>query len=864
MRKAIINYFKNFNIFFLVIKTVILSVVLGTALFILDFYDVPTHVLNQIPSTILVVCILSTLIIIFCWLFHIHFFGLILIASANILDVIFVTSFFSILAYCLFNLTLLQSKYLFPFAVICSVFAALVVFRIVFHFCSQKKAQCLQTNVLDLKDLYNNTFDYTGHGPILIEETEVCYDLLNRGHLINWLAYSIQNCKSDQSFVIGLEGPWGSGKTTIINNVKRILNSDSQSFYVINDFDPWAFGTQEALLWGMYDAIFKSSGTKFSILRSHRMMEQLSSAIVDNYAAGRLIKPIAVDYKNSIESLSAIKEKISSYLQTQNQTIVFFIDNIDRAEAKNVIFLFKLIGTVFSLPKVIYVLSYDRTRVNNIFDETNDVDTHYVDKIIQQEIKVPVITSNQAKALYSVCIENLLLAYGVKKESISSFVPLANYIYSVIPDLRQFKRLINSTFSIAFCRETTLYKPDLLALEAIHFIDPTLYSQIYQNRQYFISHDTLNDAEIWHWSFDEKEFNEQGKAFFDLLFLDNAILKDLLATVFPYVERYKRRQELKSKYYSDDQEYSNISNNMRICSAKYFDLYFNYSSNDYLIISKSIDDFLDAFSKLEDYNSMKKLLKSVLNQISFDNQKEWFEQLQSRIKLCRSNCYYLSKALFSLIYTIDDSQYFMALSAKQRCEVIIAQILCSCADLDFSDFLSAAANEYGKIEIIRELAYWVEHQKDVNEDIIALRKKQLDQLQKSLCKTVFDNNINLYSNDYYHPRNIRGLYSYCKEVCPEAFKPYIASIISEQNIYRIIWDITTQSIGTEYSYSISKESLDIFFDDTTIIENIFSNTQPKTESEKFVKKIYMSSKDGKADFFGDEAVKSTEEIKPTL
>lgn len=865
MRKAIINYFKNFNIFFPVIKSVILSVVLGTALFILDFYNVPTHVLSQIPSTILVVCVLSALIIVFCWLFHIHFFGLFLIASANILDVIFVSSFFAILAYYLFNLTLLQSKSLFPCAIICFVFAASVVFRIVFHFYSQKKAQCLKTNVLDLKDLYNNTFDYTGHGPILIEETEVSYDLLNRGHLINWLAYSIQNCKSAQSFVIGLEGPWGSGKTTIINNVKRILSSDSQSFYIINDFDPWAFGTQEALLWGMYDAIFKSSGTKFSILRSHRMMEQLSSAVVDNYTAGRLIKPIAFDSKNGVESLSEIKEKISAYLQTKNQTIVFFIDNIDRAEAKNVIFLFKLIGTVFSLPKVIYVLSYDRTRVNNIFDETNDVDTHYVDKIIQQEIKVPVITNDQAKALYSVCIENLLLAYGVKKENISSFIPLANYIYSVIPDLRQFKRLINSTFSIAFCQETALYKPDLLALETIRFVDPILYSQIYQNRQYFISHDIMYDAEIWHWSFDEKEFNEQGKVFFDSLFTHNAVLKDLLTAVFPYVERYKNRQELISKYYSgSDEEYSHISNDMRICSAKYFDLYFNYSSNNYLEISKNIDDFVLIISTLKDYDSIENLLKSVLMQISSDNQKEWFEQLQSRIKLCKSNCYYLSKSLFGLIHAIDDSLYFMALSAKQRCEVIIAQILCSCTDLDFSDFLSAASNEYGKIEIIRELAYWVEHQKDANEEIIASRKEQLEQLHKSLCKTVFDNNINLYSNDYYHPRNIRGLYSYCKEVCPEAFKPYIASIISEQSIYRIIWDITARSIGSEYSYSISKESLDIFFDDTTIIENIFSSTQPKTESEKFVKEIYMSFKDGKADFFGDKAVKSTEEIKPTL
>lgn len=333
MKRAIINYFKNFNIFFPVIKAVILSVILGTALLILDFYDVPTCVLNQIPSTILAVCAVSALIIVFCWLYYIHFWGLFLIASASILDVTFVTLFFTVLTYYLFNLKLLQSRYLFSCAIICFVFAALIGVRIVFHFCSQKKAQCLKTNVLDLKDLYDNTFDYTGHGPILIEEAEVSYDLLENG---------------------------------------------------------------------------------------------------------------------------------------------------------------------------------------------------------------------------------------------------------------------------------------------------------------------------------------------------------------------------------------------------------------------------------------------------------------------------------------------------------------------------------------------------VNEEIMASRKEQLEQLHKSLCKAVFDNNINLYSDDYYHPRNIRGLYSYCKELCPEAFKPYIASIISEQNIYKIIWDITARSIGSEYSYSISKESLEIFFDNSTVIEKILSSTQPKTESEKFVKEIYMSFKDGKADFFGDKAVRSTEEIKPIL
>lgn len=375
----------------------------------------------------------------------------------------------------------------------------------------------------------------------------------------------------------------------------------------------------------------------------------------------------------------------------------------------------------------------------------------------------------------------------------------------------------------------------------------------------------MHNAEIWHWSFNEKEFNKQGKTFFDSLFTHNVVLKDLLAVVFPYVERYKNRQELISKYDSgSDEEYLNISNNMRICSAKYFDLYFNHSSNDYLEISKSVDIFLDTISKFEDYNSTESLLRSVLEKTSSDNQKEWFEQLQSRMKLCKSSYYYLSKSLFGLIHVIDDSQYFMALNAKQRCVVIIAQILCSCTDSEFSDFLSAVSNEYGRIEIIRELAYWAEHRKGANEEKTASRKEQLEQLYKFLCKAVFDNNINLYSEDYYHPGNIQGFHIYCKEECPEAFKTYIASIISEQSIYRIIWDITTRSIGSEYSYSISKESLDAFFDDTTIIENIFSGTQPRTESEKFVKEIYMSFKEGKADFFGDGAVQSTEEVKPAL
>lgn len=842
-----------------------LSVLLGAVLFILDFYNILTQLSDLTSPVILTVGLLSTIIITFCWLFHIHFFGLITVASANIFDGIFIVLFFATLTYCIFNAAFLHSAQLIVSIAICLFCLLLILSRVIFYTYSQRRAKVIKTNVVDLKDVYNNAFNYTEDGPILIEEADADYDLLNRGHLINWVVYSIQNCRSSQSFVIGLEGPWGSGKTTILNNVKRILNSDPKELHLIKNFDPWAFGTQEALLWGMYDAIFKSSGTKFSILQSHHIMEHLSSAVVDGYAIGRVIKPIAFDTKTSVESLSEIKRKISSYLQIRNQIVVFFIDNIDRADAKNVIFLFKLIGTIFSLPKIIYVLSYDRERINKIFNETNDMDSHYIDKIIQQEIKVPIITKNQIKTLYSACIENIFLAYGVEKENQAAYLPLLQYICSEVKDLRQFKRLINSAFSMCFCQKTKLYKPDLLAIEVIRFIAPDAYFEIYRSRNYFISHDIVHDMGLWQQNFEKEKFNGEGKAFFNSFLSTKKSLLELLATMFPYVLRYKQNQDIIADYaFSSDQEYSNISNNMRICSGKYFDLYFSYTSNDYMSIHQSVLTFLNNIHSHANPSYITDELETALTQTPDGQQKEWFEQLQSQVGPCIVDYRYLPIALFNMIYNVDDSLQFLSLSARRRCALIIAQGLSSCSEQEFAEFLSNASYSYGKIEIIREIIYWYSNKNTFSDKNDPNRKSQLTQLYNSLCKTILEKSIDLYSDEYYHQKNILGLYSYCSESDPQIFKQYIATIVSKDNIYRVLWDIITQGVGEEYLYSIDKKNIDIFFNDVADAEVVLQARDPQNSSEKFVKEVFLTFRYGKGDILGNKSVTSTTEIKPIL
>lgn len=75
-------------------------------------------------------------------------------------------------------------------------------------------------NVFDLKELYDdvipNDIEY-----ILISDESVNYDLLQRDKIINQMTSTIANCNTDSKFVISLKGNWGSGKTTILNNVKK-------------------------------------------------------------------------------------------------------------------------------------------------------------------------------------------------------------------------------------------------------------------------------------------------------------------------------------------------------------------------------------------------------------------------------------------------------------------------------------------------------------------------------------------------------------------------------------------------------------------------------------------------------------------
>ena len=761
------------------IKRISLVQMIGTSAalcgvtFVIDYYNLPSKVIVPIPSLVAKVVAVCAVIFLISY-----------IANSKMTDITKVKS-----------VTLYDSYIFICIITICMI---LIVYEVAFEALGYRKTVIiiiamvlLAQKTFDLNEVIKPTFRRVDNDPILITEKDVDYDLLGRESIINHIYQSIVSAASGASFVVGVVGEWGSGKTTIINNVKRILHKNNK-IIIIDDFDPWVYGSEASMLRGMYDAILNKTGMRFDSIQKRKMLRDLNKALVPHKQLESVVG-VVFNNLNDFGDFESSKKQLKNYLERGDKTIVFVIDNIDRASAENVLFLFKLIGAIFDLPKILYVLAYDKKRINEIFNDTLKINPKYVEKIVQQEIEVPEIQPEMLLKIYAACMENVLKSYGVKTDEIKEYQTLFNLITKKVKNLRTFKRMINSAFSMSFTAESILSRKELLAIEVIRFLAPALYGEIYNNRKYFISCDKTTDMELWKTTISSEHFNRSGKQFFDELFEEYGEYKELLSELFPYVKRYSNNTSLEIEGWFSREEYEEISNRSGICSGKYFDLYFSYGSNDFAIISDVSKRFLNHVNSISSYEDAEALIKKILYELPFNQHREFIEKLQNVLpKVSAHSMLYLSNAIFSNLSMMDDGASFFTLSAKRRAIYVVAKLLSKCNAEEVESFVRLYEKDYSKLDDISQLKYWagsvIKENGALNNKLDAI----IEEMHKKMAVEVVTKKINLYDDKYYKQKNIWGLIRGYKDddAEPPIIKEYIQTIVSEKNVYRVLWDLT--------------------------------------------------------------------------
>ncbi len=316
--------------------------------------------------------------------------------------------------------------------------------------------------------------------------TDPTEDLLGRARLARALATQATAELSGQGFVIGVSGPWGSGKTSLMNLMARTIE-DADAGYVVR-FDPWLFSSSEEL-------VLRFLSEVSSQLRRESNLGDLANSIGE-YA--RILAPlsalVAAPWLGPVIAVSGRlagrrrekpplsaqeqREKVCEALRALDRRVIVLIDDVDRlqgAEVRDVVRLVKLVG---DFPSTTYVLAYDQARVARALDETEQEGQAFLEKIVQLSYEVPSVDPTHLWRTLGASISAAvgdLSRYRFSQEEYTNLFADARLLFSTLRDVRRYTNVLPSTLSL-IGDEVEL--ADVLALEALRIRVPEAFALI--------------------------------------------------------------------------------------------------------------------------------------------------------------------------------------------------------------------------------------------------------------------------------------------------------------------------------------------------------------------------------------------------
>ncbi len=823
-------------------KLSIVYIAVLTGLLCLDYKDVFAGLLSGHNTTLFIIICAGVSLLLLVFILGNHFQDMLYrITTVNSIDRLLFFCFLSTPIY-YGAISLMQQVYTYKTIVLITValLSLIVCFiRGIRYTRLFKRTLSFKSNVFDFIQIFDDIPKTDNNSPILISEKDVDYDLFERQELIIQLRLALEICcRSEEPFVIGLSGEWGSGKTTILNNVKKELDGNGK-IIVIDDFDPWIYGSPKAILAEMYYAILKQTNVEYSFGQIRELINAVGDLVADSdriEKVSSLAKAILAQNDNE-DSIETLKSNIDEYLKFKDITIVFFIDNLDRATAENVRFVFKLVGAVFDFKKVKYVLSYDKNRLSEIFKDSLQIDSRYMEKVINQELSIPKISETNREWVYDRSIKHLLLSYGVEEGQLYEYDYIIKFIIEEVKDIRKFKRLLNSAFFITF-GYNNLYKPDLLALEIVRFLDVELYEAIYSKREFFIDADTQYSLQLRYKYFLRKEeFNNKCNDFFNTIFSGKDQYKSLLSNIFPYVDRYNNGLAIRNDE-SDQERYKDTQLKSRINSAKYFDLYFCHSLNDFLNVNVQFDEKLSSIISNNEKEQIEEEFSKLISSLPREYHFEWTNRLYLNIEtIPNQSAYPILLALTNNVQTIDDTSGFFTISARIRTYGIMTELFLKLSSEEKENYLNKIKQDIRNLSIITNMVFWLK-EKESSEG-----RERLIACAKEIGDKILHNTINVYDDEYYSTDYIWSIYHSLKlskaANHEQVFKTYVSKIISSKTIYRTLRDTISCSIGNGYSYSINKDNFDAIFEEGSDLQKLLDEHEPQNASEQLVFDLYQ-------------------------
>lgn len=223
-------------------------------------------------------------------------------------------------------------------------------------------------------------------------------DQLGYGERAKSILEFLEKSNFKKSFTIGVVGPWGNGKSSLIELMERQIEEEPLHQTLHLKFLPYLNHNESEIISEFFaqlsGAISHYNGelADFILDYSDRLLKLYKNKNIKEFFASRVTKEYSEN--TSIETY----RKINRVLEKLNKRFIVFIDDLDRLSSKEVLQVLKLVRNTANFRNFIFVIALDKDYVLNTLVSKNDISDHtFVDKFFQLEVYLPEIDKLQLK-----------------------------------------------------------------------------------------------------------------------------------------------------------------------------------------------------------------------------------------------------------------------------------------------------------------------------------------------------------------------------------------------------------------------------------------------------------------------------------
>lgn len=275
--------------------------------------------------------------------------------------------------------------------------------------------------------------------------------------------------QSETPMTIGVQGPWGSGKTSLLFSVwEEIKQDDKMAQIWVNSWEHSLMSSSEETLIKITTEIAnkivefddkQKQASQVKKITGKLLMGSLTAgaALTAGAKAADLVNDLLSDenqtpIKQLKNELQTSVNRVFDRKTNEKKRFIIFIDDLDRIEPSDAVSLLELLKNIFSVDHCVFVLAIDYDVVikglSKKFGEKNSQNEReykaFFDKVIQLTFKMPMSNYDIGNYVYNLLdktqfISDLSIESQELKEFFQKIIAL-----TVKGNPRSIKRLVNS------------------------------------------------------------------------------------------------------------------------------------------------------------------------------------------------------------------------------------------------------------------------------------------------------------------------------------------------------------------------------------------------------------------------------------